>query len=503
MKRERFIKFIILIALVLACYYPSVHGDFIWDDLDYIADNKALHSLAGLKAIWLNPQATTNYYPLFFTGIWLQYQLWGENVLGYHVINIVFHIFNALLIWHLLDRLKIAGGFAAALLFAIHPVNVESVAWISELKNTQSTFFMLLSVLFFHSTLKMDSVLPYTKPILNKRTAFFLFSIGTFLCALTTKPVTVILCGIFLIVFWLENIKFKWGHLLMLVPFILLGTLSIALCIRSEQSYIMVADTPISISFWERILIMGQVFWFYPLKIIWPEPLMFIYPKWEISFTSMLQCLYLSSVLLIFVLLIVKRNSIHKGVMATFLYYCLTIAPVSGLLDFQNLSLTYVADHFQYLPSIGLLAFFVNVAIAAQKKWKFGLPLIKPALMILLVITLSVLSWKHAGNFKTRVSIYSDTIRKDPQNEFAYNLRGRAYVKEGRYDLALADFSRAVRIKPGYHQALSNRAVVYTKVGKRKKALCDFDRVLELNPNDQRVIKLRKILINKHRPVKY
>ena len=467
---------VLLIAAVVVCYFPSLHGQFIWDDLDYITKNKTLHSLKGLKDVWLEPRSTTNYYPLLFSVYWLEYQLWGDHALGYHLVNVVLHILNALLAWKLLYKLRIPGAFAAAFLFAIHPLNVESVAWIAEMKNTQSTFFMLLSILFFQYHLDTE---PGDKPFLNKRMARYLLSFSMFLCALLTKPVTCVLPGILLLILWLRNGKIERKQVMMLMPYALMAGSFILLVMKSEQNYLVLSDTTLSFTLLERAIIAGKAFWFYLFKLIWPFPLMFIYPKWDNKPIDLLYALFAIGLL---IFLLFERRRTPKGLKAAIFYYLMTIAPVLGLLDYQNLEYTYVADHFFYLPSIGLSALLVNAAIYLNDKQGTDFVLLKTTLAVIFVVIFVGLSWQHAGKFKDEITIYGDTIYKDPGHPTSYNLRGQAYFKNGQYDFALSDFERAIKLEPTYYQAIHNRAIIYLKYHLYDLAFDDFSRVIKINP---------------------
>jgi hypothetical protein len=134
---------LLLVMMTVTVYWPALHGGFVWDDDDYISANKTLRSLHGLWEIWFKPGATCQYYPLTFTGFWIGYQLWGLNPLGYHLLNVLLHALVSVLLWQVLARLKARGAWLAGALFALHPVCVMSVAWMTELKNTLSASLAL------------------------------------------------------------------------------------------------------------------------------------------------------------------------------------------------------------------------------------------------------------------------------------------------------------------------------------------------------------------------
>jgi protein O-mannosyl-transferase len=132
---------LLLVVAVLIAYLPALQGGYIWDDNRYVTENPILPQPDGLAAIWTDPGATIQYYPMVFTTFWLEYRLWGLNPLGYHATNILLHALSALLLWAILRRLAVPGAWLAAALFALHPVHVESVAWVTERKNVLSGLF--------------------------------------------------------------------------------------------------------------------------------------------------------------------------------------------------------------------------------------------------------------------------------------------------------------------------------------------------------------------------
>jgi hypothetical protein len=139
----------LLVGLIFAAYAPALRGGFTWDDDAHIYENKTLDDLSGLRAIWLTPGSTMQYYPLTFTCFWIGRHLWGLDPLGYHLLNVAMHAAAALLLWRLLLRLRVPGAFAGACLFALHPVNVMTVAWVTELKNTLAATLALASGLAY------------------------------------------------------------------------------------------------------------------------------------------------------------------------------------------------------------------------------------------------------------------------------------------------------------------------------------------------------------------
>jgi len=173
-----------LVLLTLVAYVPVMtRGGFVWDDDDYVTENPTLRDVRGLARIWLEPGATPQYYPMTFTSLWLDHHLWGDRPAGYHVVNVALHAANAVLLWRVLALLSLPGAWLAAAIFAVHPVHVESVAWIAERKNVLSGLFYLLTVLLY---LKAQDGGP-------RRRWMLAGSVGMFALALVSKASVMVL----------------------------------------------------------------------------------------------------------------------------------------------------------------------------------------------------------------------------------------------------------------------------------------------------------------------
>jgi hypothetical protein len=260
-----------LVAAVFLAYQPAWQGGFIWDDPEHVT-RPQLQTWPGLWRIWSSLTATTQYYPLLHSAFWAEHKLWGDSPLGYHLLNILLHATAALMGAAVLRRLAVPGAYLAAAIFALHPVHVESVAWITEQKNTLSAVFYLGALLTY---LRFD----------RTRTArWYLASLGLFLLALLSKTVTGTLPGAVLVIFWWRRGRLSWRRdVLPVLPFFLLAAagatitawweVAVNRCVGPEYQF-----TPL-----ERLLIAGRAVWFYGGKLCWPAGLTFIYPRWRID----------------------------------------------------------------------------------------------------------------------------------------------------------------------------------------------------------------------------
>ncbi|HVY91718.1 MAG TPA: glycosyltransferase family 39 protein, partial [Bryobacteraceae bacterium] len=237
------IKAVALAVLVLLVYSPAIRAGIVWDDVGHLT-SPALQSFHGLYRIWFEPGATQQYYPLLHSAFWLEHRIWGDALAGYHLINIAFHIISALLLVAIARRLNIRGGWFAAFLFALHPVATESVAWISEQKNTLSTVLYLASAIFY---LRFDR---------ERRKSSYAAAIVLYVLALMAKSVTATLPITLLAVFWWERGKLSWKRdVPPLLPWIAVGILSGIVTSWVERVYIGAIGSPFDLSLLARCLL--------------------------------------------------------------------------------------------------------------------------------------------------------------------------------------------------------------------------------------------------------
>ncbi len=254
-----------------------MHGGFIWDDDDYVQDNPTLRSLAGLGQIWFQPGATRQYYPLVHTTYWLEYRLWGLDPTGYHVVNVILHALSAVVVWRILSRLQVPGAWAAAALFALHPVHVESVAWITERKNALSGAFYL------------SAAWAYLRYEAARRPRWYGAALVLFAAALLSKTVTCTLPAALLLVLWWKGQTPMRRPAVALGPFFVLAVAMSAVTVWMERHSVGAWGPEWDLSLVERGLIAGRALWFYAAKLLVPLDLAFIYLRWAIDATAIWQ----------------------------------------------------------------------------------------------------------------------------------------------------------------------------------------------------------------------
>ncbi|MGA2139970.1 MAG: tetratricopeptide repeat protein [Verrucomicrobiia bacterium] len=460
-----------LVLVTFLAYQPVWHAGFIWDDDDHLTANPAMTAPDGLRMIW-SSLAVSRYYPLTLTTFWVQRQLWGLNPLPYHLVNVALHSINAVLIFLLLRRLRVRAAWLAAMLWAVHPVNVESVAWITELKNTQSGVFFFLALLCFLRFETEGGRHWYSRALLCG------------LAALLSKPSTVVLpLALLLCVWWLRG---RWSRtdLLRVVPFFVMALGMSAVAIIEQRGWIVKAGTTEwTLGMAERFVIAGKVVWFYAAKLLWPVPLAFIYPRWDVTSRSWLSWAPLAGLVAIGLLLWGwRRKSWARAALFGCGYFVAALLPVLGFLDVFYFRYAFVADHFQYLAGVGVIALVVGAAATGLERvgrWGRDVGLFAAAASLLL---LGASTWKQAHIYQDRGTLWRDTVAKNPNAWMAqYNLANWR-SQEGRIPEAIALYEEALRLKPDFADAQYNLALTFWETGRTQEAIDHYELALRIRP---------------------
>lgn len=479
-----------MFLLVPVVYVPAMRGGFVWDDNDYVTENRTLRSLDGLGRIWSDIRATPQYYPLVFTSFWLEYRLWDSRPAGYHVVNILFHATSAVLLWFVLRRLAVPGAWFAAAVFAVHPVHVESVAWITERKNVLSGVFYLAALLAYLRFVRLDSD-PALAP---RRRRSYAIALLLFACALLSKTVTASLPAALLLVLWWKRGRITRRDLFPLVPFFALGAVMGLLTAWVERHHVGAEGAEWALSAADRCLIAGRALWFYAAKLIWPARLTFIYPRWSIDSGVWWQYLYPITAVAVIGLLWGFRRRIGRGPLVAVLFFAVTLAPALGFFDVYPMRYSFVADHFQYHASLGPIALAAAVITlrlkaAESKGGQAGAVTRRPrssAVVFLIPATclagLSVCTWRQAGIYRDLETLWTDTLAKNPSAWMAhYNL---ALIRDaqGRRDAAVAHYTEALRYQPAFAKAHYSLANALVGEGKLDEAVAPYTDALRAEP---------------------
>jgi Tfp pilus assembly protein PilF len=461
----------LILLLTLACYWPALHGELVWDD-DAHVTRRALQSLSGLLQIWTNLHSTQQYYPLLHSAFWLEHGLWGDSTLGYHLANVLEHAAASVLLVLVLRRLRVPGAWLAGILFAVHPVCVESVAWISEQKNTLSLIFYLLSALAY---LRFEGLRGEPRA----RRAYALAS-ALFLCALLTKSVTATLPAALLVVFWWRNGRLAWRRdVAPLAPWFAAAAASGLLTSFVERTIGGARGGEFDLSLIERCLLAGRAVWFYLGKLAWPSDLLFIYPRWDVRKASSGWAAYLLAALLLTAgLWIYRRRS--RGPLAAWLLYVGSLFPALGFFNVYPFLFSYVADHFQYLACMGLLAAFAAAAVPIFDRASANARAGGLGLAGALVATLVILSNAQSQTYADARTLYTATLEGNPQCWMAHNNLGTWYKDHGDSARAAAHYQEALRLRKDYAQAHNNLGLWCEEHGDNDGAIAHFREAIRL-----------------------
>ncbi len=469
LRRDWFLA-IALLFVVLIAYSPAWNGKPIWDDDEHLT-KPDLRSLHGLVQIWTHLGSTQQYYPVVHTVFWVEHRIWGEKPLGYHLTNILLHVASALLLVKILGELKLPGAWFAGAVFALHPVQVESVAWMSELKNTLSGLFFLSSAFFY---LRFDR---------DRRLEPYLAALALFCLGLLTKSVIAILPAIILVVLWWKRGELSWRRdVLLLIPFFAIGIGTGLFTAWVEQNFVGAQGPAFQLSNIERILIAGRAFWFYLSKLLWPANLIFIYPRWDVSAAVWWQYLFPSAVLVLFVALWMLRRK-SRGPLAAFLFFAGMLFPVLGFLNVFPFIYSFVADHFQYLACIGIVTLTASglgllVDVAPPMLRRIGI-----ASSLILISVLAALTWRQVHMYRDEETLWRVTLSQNPDCWMAHNNLADLLLNNGRLDEAIAHYEQALVKRPDPEKAQYNLAVAFVAEGKIDKAIEHYRTALEIKPD--------------------
>jgi tetratricopeptide (TPR) repeat protein len=464
----------LLVAMVVTAYVPALEAGFIWDDDDYVTENPLLHAPDGFERIWLSMDAPSQYFPLVYTAFRIEYGLWGLDPFGYHVVNVLLHAANALLLWLLLRRLGVPGAWFAAAVFALHPVQVESVAWITERKNVMSLLFSLLSLLAW---------LRFVEPRVGPTRRFYVTSLLCYALALSSKVTACTLPAAQLLVLWLRGHRIDWRRLAQIAPFLVLGIAMGLVITYWERHHIGTLGDRFTISPIESFLVATRASWFYLGKLFWPTQLTFSYPKFAIDPSDPLQDGWAIAGAALLAALWFGRRRIGRAPFAAAVFFVATLSPLLGFIPLFTFWYTYVADHYQYVASIGPIALVCGgvTQLLCRRAALGRVSLASAAALILMV--LGVLTWSQSRIYESEETLWRDTIAKNPSSWMAYTNLGRYLLREGRFEEAIDAYRQVFAIKPDAYRAHVGWAGALLKLGREKEAEEHFEAALALRPD--------------------
>ena len=419
-----------LVLSTILAYQPVWHAGFIWDDDFYITDNLTLRSFGGLRLIWCSLAATPQYYPLVHTSFWLEYHLWGLNPLGYHIVNVLLQSLAAILLWRVLVRLQLPGACLAAGIFALHPVGVETVAWVTERKNVLAAVFYFASALAY---LRWTEQRANDKAQTGDFSCWYFLAFAFFAAALFSKTIACSLPAAMLLVIW-----WKRGC-------ILAGCLAVAAVFRGRgdagTGYFVVGADPrrrpragMELQFFRAlsdcracgVVLRGQ--------IVWPANLTFIYPRWQIDAGEWRQWIFPAATLGLVAVLWRLRQAYWSGAIGGGAVFWRHTFAGTGFRNVFPMRYSFVADHFQYVASIGLIVLAAaGITMAFGLARKKGICGLKPAFCGVLLLILGVLTWRQCRIYGDAETLWRATIDRDPACWMAYDNLDDVLFHEGRW----------------------------------------------------------------------
>jgi tetratricopeptide (TPR) repeat protein len=468
------------------------------DDEELFVSNKIITSPQGLHLLWASIKAV-DYWPMSNTTFWIEQRLWGRNTTGYHLTNGVLHIVESLLIWIILKKISIPGAFLAAMLFAVHPVNVESVAWIAQRKNVLAMLFFLLSILWYLKS-DMPTINVGMAPVASMRShggpwervtsprppassawpIFYWLSLAAFVLAMLSKGSAAVLPVLLLVIVrWLR--PYFRRDLLRTAPFFAIAA---ALTVVNVWFQMRNAATAIrNADFMERLLGAGGVVLFYLYKAILPIDLAFIYPQWHVKVGNPLWWLPLIGVIVVTAALWHHRKGWSRSCLFAWLFFCAALVPVMGFTDVGFMKFSLVADHYQHIALIGVVT-LVGAGWIAWRRKSRGLTLATADVVAIAAVGIIMfLAWRQNGIYRDAITLYKETLMKNQDCWMVYDNLGEMLFNAGRTEEAEANLEQALRLKPDSHDAHHNLGNVLVKLGRLEEGMEHYEQALHYKPD--------------------
>jgi tetratricopeptide (TPR) repeat protein len=429
---------LIVVATVFA-YQQAWHAGYIWDDDIYVTTNQLLTAPDGLKRIWFSLDSPSQYFPLVYTTFRLEHALWGLHPAGYHWVNIILHALNALLVWRLLQALQVPGAWLAAAIFALHPVHVESVAWITERKNVLMGLFFLLALLAWQRFVAGEE---------RGRRWAYAAALFCYLLALFSKTTACTMPAALLLMLWLQHRRITWQRVLQVVPFVLLGIVMGLVTIWWERHHQGTQGQLFAIPFADRFLIASRAVWFYLAKLLWPAELAFSYPRWSISIGDPMDYLWVVAIGAAAVVIYLARRRLGRGPEVAAVFFVATLAPMLGFIMLYTFRYSFVADHYQYLASIGPIALAAAGVTLALRRIRSHRAVAAAFSCALVLLPLGLKTRSQAGIYADKETLWRATIATNPSSWMAYNNLAIEQVHHGRVSEAIPLYERALELDP-------------------------------------------------------
>jgi len=519
LERRNWLWGFLLIALVCIAYARVFDAGFIWDDESHLTRNPCIVGPLGLKEVWTSARAV--YYPLVLTTFWTLHKVAGLAPWPYHFLNVLLHAGSALLLWKVLRQLNVRGAWLGAALWALHPVMVQSVAWVTELKNTQSGFFYLFSIFCFLKWEEQPQITPITpmrvtedpkasrRQFRNRSSLMFTLALVFFVLATLSKPSVVMLPVVIALCIWWRTGRIYWRDVAALAPLVLVSALASIWTILEQKLHAGAIGAEWAQTWPERLIIAGRAIWFYLAKLIWPHPLIFIYPRWKIDSSQLIACLPLLAALAGLLALWLNRARWSRAVFFAAAYYVVSLFPVLGFFSVYFFRYSFVSDHFQYLASMGPLALagagivtgcsrlaalrrLSALSSTSRHATSRGsgvagsavatTPLVGICGVVLFLLV--ALTWRQTAVYNNLVTLYTATLKRNPGCWMAHYNLGIALSEQDDTDGAIGHYRQALDLRPSYAEAHYNLGRLLVQEGQLEEAITHYKKALEINPAD-------------------
>lgn len=479
--RDRFLNdlaFCVFIAVaVFIAYSPALRGTYVWDDEQWTTLlAPVLKDFGGLWQMWKDPTVLQQYFPVTGTTFWLDHHLWNDSTTAAHIENVWFHIVSALLFWRLLQKLKVPGAYLATTIFALHPIMVESVAWIAERKNVLSMALFLGAMLAYGRSVRFWEEVKEAPP----RWGSYTLALILFALALLAKISVFAMPALLLLIVWWKTGRLRWRDVLPTLPFFVL-TIGFGLFISYwEKHHVGAQGEDFSMTFTERMLVAGRAFWFYVGKLIWPVGFCPVFPRWQLDVHSVAQWLWPATALVALASVVALRNRIGRGPVVAVIFYVGALFPLLGFLSAYGMIYSFVSYRWVYVPSLGLIT--LACAVLSSIKIRGGQAWISTSEIVILGLLLGRFTWNDAHLYRNSEAHWQATLAGNPDCWVAYYDFANDRFNEERIDESIVLYKRAVELRPQYAQAHNNFANALMKVGKLEEAMEHFNKTLEIEP---------------------
>ncbi len=482
----------LIVLFIFLAYFPAMRGGFVWDDEVHISANPALHSLGGLRDIWLKPGATFQYYPLTFTGFWIGYHLWGLNPLGYHLLTLSFHVFASLLLWQVLAHLNVRGAWLAAAIFALHPVNVMSVAWMTEFKNTLSATLALGAAWTYLRFARLGvyapaadvagRVIPGALVKASFAWRWYALALALFILAMLAKTTVSFLPVSLLLITWWQRRRLGWREIWPVLPMAGFVVVFGAMTVHIERLAGATGEK-FDLPFLDRVLISGRSFWFYLGKLFFPYPLTVNYERWTVDAHVWWQYLYPAATVAVFAGLWWWRDRLGRGTLAAFVhfYVCTSLLILAVVPTFTLYS--FVSDHWQYFGCLSVFPLAAAGIMKALNLIRRERSFLKTGFVGLLLLLLGTMTWRQAGLYRDDMTLWSDALAKNEKSWNAHIALGKHFYDASQLDEAMEHYRRAIQINPNEAMAHGNYATALWLSGRFDEAENEFQEAIQIKPD--------------------